>query len=87
MSRYEKYLIERGSLNRAAMTVAIDEILYGGDFIMERGRMKKFCIYGRVSVDNGWYLCKSGVGEDELAKWLAHYRKTWRYVKGVSYDE
>ena len=45
--------------------------------------MKKFCIYGRVSVDNGWYLCKSGVGEDELA----YYRKTWHYVKGVSYDE
>lgn len=50
-------------------------------------RMKKFCIYGRVSVDNGWYLCKSGVGEDELAKWLAYCRKTWRYVKGISYDE
>jgi hypothetical protein len=28
---------ERGSLNRAAMTVAIDELLYVGDFIMKRG--------------------------------------------------
>ena len=28
---------ERGSLNRAALTVAIDELLYVGDFIMKRG--------------------------------------------------
>lgn len=28
---------EGGSLNRAAMTVAIDELLYVGDFIMKRG--------------------------------------------------
>lgn len=27
----------RGSLNRAALTVAIDELLYVGDFIMKRG--------------------------------------------------
>lgn len=27
----------RGSLNRAALTVAIDELLYVGDFIMRRG--------------------------------------------------
>lgn len=49
--------------------------------------MKKFCIYGWVSVDNGWYLCKSSVSEDELAKLLDYYRKTWRYVKGISYNE
>lgn len=29
--------LERGSLNRAALTVAIDELLYVGDFIMKRG--------------------------------------------------
>lgn len=28
---------ESGSLNRATMTVAIDELLYVGDFIMKRG--------------------------------------------------
>lgn len=28
---------EIGSLNRAALTVAIDELLYIGDFIMKRG--------------------------------------------------
>lgn len=33
---------ERGSLNRAAMTVAIDELLYVGDFIMKRGAWKNF---------------------------------------------
>lgn len=49
--------------------------------------MKKFCIYGRMSVDNGWYLCKSNIDESDLAKFLAYYRETWRYVKGVSYNE
>ncbi|WNL63397.1 hypothetical protein [Citrobacter phage Tr1] len=50
--------------------------------------MTTHSIHGRMSVDHGWYLLKTGVeGELDIMAAHQHYSKTWRYVKATPEKE